>query len=137
MTVIRQFTDALTALERDGDVDAIVSLFSDRCDIGNAVSPKVFVGHDGAREFWTAYRSWFGRIHSSIHNVIDSGGRSAIEWSSTGTSATGHFVSYEGVSILDFDGGRISRFRAYFNPDALSRQMRLARMNNPGPFWPY
>lgn len=116
--------DALAVLEREGDVDRIVALFSESCDVGNAVSPNVFVGHDGARTFWSTYRAWFGEIASTFHTVIEGDGRTAIEWSSTGTNARGRLVAYDGVSVLEYDGDRIQRFRAYFNPFALGRAAR-------------
>lgn len=118
--------EALTALERDWNVEDMVSLFSEHCDVGNAVSPNVFFGLEGARAFWTTYRAWFGEIDSTFHKVIYSDSHSAIEWSSTGTSAKGQTVTYEGVSILEFDSGRISRFRAYFNPECLGRKAKTA-----------
>jgi hypothetical protein len=126
MEITRRFMAALIALEREWNVDDIVSLFNEHCDIGNVVSPNVFVGRDGAREFWTTYRAWFGEVESSFHKVIDNDNHSAIEWSSRGTSATGQLVTYEGVSILEFENGRISRFRAYFNPECLSRKAKSA-----------
>ena len=123
METTTRFMEALTALEHDRNVEDIVSLFSEHCDVGNAVSPKVFFGRDGAREFWTRYRSWFGQIESSFHNVIDDERHCAIEWSSRGTSPSGQPVSYEGMSILEFENDRINRFRAYFNPDWLLHRL--------------
>lgn len=129
MDITNRFMAALTALERERNVEEIVSLFSEQCDIGNAVSPKVFVGRNGAREFWTNYRAWFGQIESSFHNVIDDERHSAIEWSSRGISPSGQLVSYEGMTILEFENDRINRFRAYFNPEWLTRRAGSAHPN--------
>jgi hypothetical protein len=119
MNMTRKFMDALDTLERYGDVDYITSLFSDQCDIGNAVSPNTFVGREGAIIFWSTYRSWFREVQSTIHKMVVQDGRSAIEWTSTGTTARGHVINYEGLTILEFEGDLITRFRAYFNPQAL------------------
>lgn len=119
MNMTRKFMDAVDTLERYGDVNYLVSLFSETCDVGNAVSPNSFIGREGAREFWSTYRSWFREVGSTFHTVIAEDGRSALEWSSTGTSARGHIVKYEGVCILEFERDQITRFRAYFNPHAI------------------
>lgn len=119
MNMTRKFMDAVDTLERYGDVDYLVSLFSDQCDVSNVVSPNAFIGREGAREFWSTYRSWFLEVGSTFHTVIVQDGKSALEWSSTGTNARGQVVTYEGACILEFDGDRITRFRAYFNPRAL------------------
>jgi ketosteroid isomerase-like protein len=126
MDTTRRFLEALNALECDWNTEEIVSLFSDHCDVGNIVSPNVYFGREGAREYWSVYRNWFGEVQTSIHRVIYSERHSAIEWSSRGTTSSGILVSYEGVSILEFETGRISRFRAYFNPAQLSRAVRPA-----------
>jgi ketosteroid isomerase-like protein len=78
---------------------------------------------EGARAFWEAYRDTFGEVASSFRNVIVNDGRAALEWTTTGTSAAGAPISYEGVSILEMADGKITSFRAYFDPHDLGRQM--------------
>lgn len=121
-----RFIAALHALERDRDVATITDLFADDSDIGNVASPRDFRGSEGAREFWESYRSWFGEIESTFRNVIVTDGRAALEWTTTGTSAAGDPIAYDGVSILEIADGRITRFRAYFDPGALGQQMESA-----------
>ena len=118
-----QFMDALAALERGGDANAISALYAPESEIGNLVTPRHFSGPDGAREFWQAYRATFGDVQSTFRNVIVGDGRAALEWTTSGTSAQGAPISYAGVSILEFDGDQISRFWAYFDPGDLGRQM--------------
>ena len=85
--------------------------------------PKNFSGHDGLREFWTSYRATFGEMKSEFRNVFaDDSGHAALEWTTTGTS-NGDSVSYEGVSILEIEDGKVSRFYAYFNPAHLTEQV--------------
>jgi ketosteroid isomerase-like protein len=121
-----RFVAALHALERDRDVTTIAGLFDEDSEIGNVVSPRDFRGREGAREFWEAYRHWFGEIESTFRNVIVSDGRAALEWTTTGSSASGDPITYDGVSILEMTNGRITRFRAYFDPGGLGEQMHLA-----------
>lgn len=126
MNVTYRFVEALEALEREWNIDDMVSLFSEQCDVSNVVSPNVFFGRQGAREFWSIYRRWFGDVESFIHRVVFTDRHSAIEWSTRGTSSAGYLVSYEGVTILEFENGQISRCRAYFNPEHLARRVRHA-----------
>lgn len=122
--VTDRFLEALAALERGNDVEPMVGLYAAAADIGNVASPSTFTGPEGARDFWSTYRSWFGEIASSFRNVIAVDGRTALEWTSKGTSPEGEPVAYDGVSILEYQGGEIVRFRAYFNPELLGQQMQ-------------
>ena len=75
------------------------------------------------REFWTEYRKTFGEMKSEFRNVFaDQEGRAALEWMTEGTSNS-DTVSYAGVSILEIEGGKGSRFTAYFDTRALSPQV--------------
>jgi ketosteroid isomerase-like protein len=119
----QRFIDALHALERERDLEAIAGLFGPESEIGNIVSPRRFAGTDGAREFWSSYRSTFGDMESSFQNVIVGDGCAALEWTTSGTSADGDPFTYSGVSILELSDGRIQRFWAYFDPHALGQQI--------------
>jgi ketosteroid isomerase-like protein len=120
--VADNFIQALGKLEEDQDADPIVSTYTEDCEVGNVAVPKTFEGHEGAREFWTNYRKTFGEMRSTFRNVFASEDRVALEWTTEGTS-NGDTVTYEGVSILEIDGDKVSRFHAYFDPRALSRQV--------------
>ena len=119
----RQFIDALQVLERDRDPTGITNLFTENSEVGNIVSSRDFIGLEGAREFWETYRDTFGEVASTFRTVIVSDGRAALEWTTTGTTAAGAPISYEGVSILEIADGKITRFRAYFDPRALGLQI--------------
>jgi ketosteroid isomerase-like protein len=119
----RQFIDALAALERERDVEQITELLAPDSEAGNIVSSREFSGMDGVRAFWETYRATFGEVTSSFRNVIVSDGRAALEWTTTGTSSAGTPIAYEGVSILEMADGKITRFRAYFDPHDLGLQI--------------
>jgi ketosteroid isomerase-like protein len=121
--VTQQFIDALAALERERNAEQITALFGPESEVGNIVSPRQFSGVEGARAFWETYRNTFGEVASSFRNVIVSDGRAALEWTTTGTSAAGAPISYEGVSILEMADGKITRFHAYFDPHELGLQI--------------
>lgn len=121
--VARTFIDGLHRLESDRDLEAIIATFAEQCEVGNVVSPEQFSGRDGAREFWSKYRDAFGEVHSTFRNVISGDGAAALEWTTEGTNPKGDPFRYDGVSILEVQDGRITRFRAYFNPAALGHQL--------------
>ena len=119
----QQFIEALQVLERDSDPTAMLDLFMENSEAGNIVSTREFIGVEGAREFWETYRNSFGEVDSTFRNVIVSNDRAALEWTTTGASPAGTPIAYEGVSILEMADGKITRFRAYFDPHDLGRQM--------------
>ncbi len=122
--IARRFIDALDRLESRGDAEPIVATFADDCEVGNVLAPERFHGHDGARKFWTEYREAFADVRSSFRNVVAADGRAALEWTTEGTSAAGEPFRYDGVSILEGAGERVTRFCAYFDAGALGRQLQ-------------
>jgi limonene-1,2-epoxide hydrolase len=120
---VERFIEALRAVEDARDVEPMAALYTDNADIGNVIAPEKFHGPDGAREFWTKYRGTFGEMRSTFRNRIITDGRAALEWTTEGTSANGEKVNYDGVSILEIENDKITRFRAYFNAGALGQQI--------------
>ncbi|MGH9942977.1 MAG: nuclear transport factor 2 family protein [Pyrinomonadaceae bacterium] len=121
--IAERFVDALGRLEAERDLDAMAALYAAEAEIGNVVSPDKFKGPEGAREFWQKYRDTFGEVRSTFRNRAVTERLAALEWTTEGTSAGGVPVRYEGVSILEFEGERITRFCAYFNAEDLGRQI--------------
>ncbi len=120
--VAESFKEALWKLEEDQDVEPLVGIHTDDCEVGNVSVPRTFHGHDELREFWTGYRKTFGEMKSTFRNVFAADGRAALEWTTEGTS-DGNSVSYEGVSILEIEDGKVKRFMAYFDTRHLSPQV--------------
>jgi hypothetical protein len=122
--VAEKFIEALRKLEESGDVEQIATLFAENAEVSNVVTIENSHRLD-ARQFWTNYRATFGEVKSEFRNKIYSENAAALEWTTTGTSADGSEIEYEGVSILETDGGgeRVTRFFAYFNPNKLGRQI--------------
>ncbi|ATB29623.1 nuclear transport factor 2 family protein [Melittangium boletus] len=119
----RRFVDALTRLEETGDAEALLALFGEDAQVSNVVSHRTFHGREGARDFWTEYKGMLRQVKSTFRNMIESGDRVALEWESSGTAHNGAAVDYEGVSIIEWDGERISRFYAYFDPRQLGQEL--------------
>ncbi len=79
----------------------------------NAAVSRTFRGHDGLREFRTSYRKTFDEMKSEFRNIVaDDTGYACLEWTTEGTSDS-NTVSYQGVSILEIQDGRVKRFMAY------------------------
>jgi len=116
----KKFIDALGKLESDRDLETICALFSEDCEVGNVVTDDKNIG---AKEFWNSYRETFDKVHSTFRNEIIADDVTALEWTTSGTNSDGHEFEYDGVSILEFDGERITRFHAYFNPNKLGKQI--------------
>ena len=120
--VADNFVEALRKLEEDREVEALVEIHTEDCEVGNVSVPGTFRGHEGLREFWTSYRSTFGEMRSEFRNVFATEEGAALEWTTEGTS-DGDSVSYAGVSILEVEGGKVRRFMAYFDTRALAHQV--------------
>ena len=116
------FVEALRKLEENREVEALVEIHTEDCEVGNVAVSETFKGHDGLREFWTSYRSTFGEMRSEFRNVFVTEEGAALEWTTEGTS-NGDSVSYAGVSILEVEDGKVRRFMAYFDPRALTPQV--------------
>ena len=116
------FVEALRELEENRDVEALVEIHTEDCEVGNVSVPQTFRGHDGLREFWTEYRKTFGEMKSTFRNVFATEEGAALEWTTEGTS-NGDTVTYDGVSILEIEGDKVSRFMAYFDTRDLTLQV--------------
>lgn len=125
-----RFIDALHALEDEGDVDRIVSLFADNAELHNPTERYVHRGAEGARKFWDSYRRSFDAIHSEFRAVGEADDAALLEWESRGRTSDGGPIRYGGVSVIEFDGERIRRFRSYFDAHALGEQFE--RSHGPG-----
>ena len=116
------FVEALHMLEEEEDVGAMVEIHTEDCEVGNVSVSGTFRGHEGLREFWTNYRSTFGEMRSEFRNVFATEKGAALERTTQGTS-NGDSGSYDGVSILEIEGGKVRRFMAYFDTRDLAPQV--------------
>jgi steroid delta-isomerase-like uncharacterized protein len=120
--VADNFVEALRKLEEDRDVETLVRIHAENCEVGNVAVSETFRGHEGLREFWIEYRKTFDEMKSTFRNVFATEEGAALEWTTEGTS-NGDSVSYDGVSILEIEDGKVRRFMAYFDPRALTPQI--------------
>ncbi|MDQ2745648.1 MAG: nuclear transport factor 2 family protein [Acidobacteriota bacterium] len=116
----KNFIEALRKLESDRDLDTICGLFSEDAQVGNVVTDDKNIG---AEEFWKSYRDNFDQVASTFHNEIITDKTAALEWTTTGTSNGGNEFKYDGVSVLEIESDKITRFHAYFDPNKLGKQI--------------
>lgn len=114
------FIAALRQCEDAGHVDALAALYADDARTSNPNEQRPYHGVDGARRFWEAYRKSFATIHSRFHTILESEDKAMLEWTSDCETAAGVKTSYDGVSVFETRGGRITRFTAYFDPAELN-----------------
>ena len=119
--VADDFVEALRMLE-DRDVEGLVRIHAEDCEVGNVSVSETFRGHEGLREFWTEYRKTFDEMKSTFRNVFSTEEGAALEWTTEATS-NGDSVSYDGVSILEIESGKVRRFMAYFDTRDLTHQI--------------
>ena len=121
------FIAALRALEETGDVETMVALYADDAETSGPTDSEPHRGREGARRFWRMYRDSFEEITSSFTNVVaGAGGTLMLEWTSEGRALTGGRVGYAGVSVVEMEGGRVRRFRTYFDTRDLELHARQA-----------
>ncbi len=116
---VEKFVEVLKKLEAERDLKTITGLFKEDCRIGNVVTDS----SSDAGKFWETYRKTFNEVDSSFKNKIFSEGHASLEWTTKGTTSDGESFEYDGVSILEIEDGKISRFYAYFDPTKLGKQM--------------
>lgn len=129
-SVAEKFIEALTELESARDVELLVALFADDCEVGNIVVSEKFRGAAGARRFWTKYRAAFKDVCSIFQNEIYSGSTARLEWTTEGRIKDGRKIRYDGVSFLEMSGEKITRFHAHFDPKNLARQITKHESND-------
>lgn len=122
--IAEKFIRALTGLESGSNIEQIVRLFADNCEVGNVVVSEKFRGIEGAWRFWRNYRDNFKDVCSIFQNETYSGNNVALEWITEGKIKNGRKIKYEGISILETEGEKIIRFYAYFDPKTLGRQLK-------------
>jgi ketosteroid isomerase-like protein len=110
-----RFMHMLQSAEETGDIESLVALFSDDAELINLAMPEPLKGKEGAHRFWDKYLSVFAHIYSEFTNVVESENASVLEWVSRGALTTSEEITYRGVSVLEFNHGKVQRFRTYYD----------------------
>jgi ketosteroid isomerase-like protein len=113
--IAEDFMHAVQEAERTGDVGRLVEMFADDAEVTNIALKEPFRGREGARRFWDDYLKIFDRIGSNFTRVTEGGGTAVMEWEAEGALRQGRPIRYCGVSIIETDGGRVKKFRSYYD----------------------
>ena len=120
--ITSRFMQTLQHTEETGEIEPLVALFSDNAELINLAMPEPLTGKKGAHRFWDKYLSVFDRIHSQFTHVVEGDNTSVLEWISKGTLSNSEEITYRGISVLEFDGEQVYRFRTYYNSAAFLSQ---------------
>lgn len=123
-----EFIGALTELESARDVERMVELFADDCEVGNIEEQNLFRGIEGARRFWTDYRAGFKDVCSVFQKELCSENKARLEWTTEGKTVGGNKIKYEAVSVLETEDEKITRFYASFG--AANQGINLNKQEN-------
>jgi ketosteroid isomerase-like protein len=116
--VVRRFMEALQGAERTGEVGPLVELFAEDAELSRLGVAEPDRGREGASRFWRDYLGAFAHVRSTFGLIVEGEWAAALEWTSEGTLPGGRPIGYAGVSLLEFEGGRVRRFRTYYDTAA-------------------
>lgn len=100
--------------------------------------PGLAPGIEGAEQFYTAYWAAFPDVRVTIEDVVDEGGKLAARYTVRatheggfmGVPATGKRVTFDGMTILRFEGGKcVERWQS---ADMLGLMQQLGAVPTPG-----
>ena len=116
MSIVRDFEKAFNRQ----DVDALLACFT----AGGSYVDTFFGAHTGHAELREMFARMFreGRDYEWVMDVVvESAAAAAAEWtfgyvvSDAVPRSAGRRVRFRGMSLFELEGGRIARYREYFN----------------------
>src|SRR5690606_27336686 len=118
---------ALHAFEQHGEVENLIKLFADDCELQHKPREDLYRGPDGARQFWEGYRGRFASVQSLFTHVTEADSTAVLEWYSDGEVPESHrHLRYSGVSIIEFDDDeRVRKFRTYYDSSVFGSERAL------------
>ena len=116
MSIVHDFAEAFNRQ----DVSALVACFTD----GATYVDNFYGPHSGAASLRAMFERMFreGRdYHWSMEMLVADGHRAAAEWSFGYTvsdavpRSAGRKIAFRGMSVFELEGGKIARYREYFD----------------------
>ena len=119
------------------DFDRFVGMFTDDAEIVIVGAGETLRGREGALQFAQMWAGGFPDGRVQIDRVIADGDTTAVEFTGRGTHtgtlagptgeipATGRQVTLQLCDVHELEGGKIRRFRTYFDTAALLGQLGL------------
>jgi steroid delta-isomerase-like uncharacterized protein len=116
MSVVRQFEKAFN----QQDVDALLACFTERASYRD----NFYGDHAGKDSLRSMFQRMFREGHDyhwSMDVVVESATAATSEWafsyvvSESVPRSAGRKIRFSGMSVFELDGGRIARYREYFD----------------------
>jgi steroid delta-isomerase-like uncharacterized protein len=127
MSVVRDFEKAFNRQ----DVDALLACFTERATYRD----NFYGDHAGKDNLRSMFQRMFREGHDyqwTMHAVVESPTLCAAEWtfsyvvSDAVPRSVGRKIRFTGMSVFELDGGRIARYREYFDTGAALLQLGFA-----------
>ncbi len=81
--------------------------------------------HEGFGEFLGRLKAVFEKLETVTEHIFISGNSAAVKWTTQGTAKTGKIVTFEGITVFEFnEAGKIQTTYAYWSPAAMIAQLR-------------
>lgn len=109
---VDRFIHALQELESSKETKGMLELFSETCEISN-IAIKPLHRKQGVLRFWQDYLGTFKEVHTEFKSVTETEGKAFLQWVSQGLFHSGRSATYEGLTLLEWEGEAIVRFKAY------------------------
>jgi ketosteroid isomerase-like protein len=114
-----RFAQKLLELERSRDPAPLLELFAENVELKRAPQHREYKGLGEAREFWNEYLDMFSNIRTTFDAMTESGDRAALEWHSECKLDSGSELTYQGCTVIETQGGRVSKLRTYYDSAAV------------------
>ena len=114
----KTFADTLSSIEAKRDPSALIALFAEDASVDSVALHKPIHGIGAIAQFWQEYLAFFDEIATTFTRVTAADSIAALEWSSAGTLVGGDSITYRGVTLLEFDAGKVRSFRTYYDSAA-------------------
>jgi ketosteroid isomerase-like protein len=118
-TLSARFVRALRALENELDLQPLVQLYADDCDVRNPLVDEPLLGAEGVRRYWRNYLDQFQDIRTEFTSAVDGQNGSALEWISSAVASDGRPLELNGSTVLLAKDERITSMHVYFDPRPL------------------
>ena len=111
---------ALAGAWNSHDVERILTFYTDDILFEDVALEQIKVGKQDFRQALQEFFATFSDIHIEIKSFIDVEDMAGGEWVMTGVRTdTGKSFSIQGVSVFEFQEGKIARNSEYYNPASL------------------
>lgn len=118
---IREYFDALTALDRE----AYVAAFASDASVQDPYGGPVLEGEEGLNKFFDGMERTWQSFRMTPEKGYKSGNRVAVPWSTAAMARNGKRAEFEGVNVFELaEDGRIQRLEGYWDFKGMLAQIR-------------